>query len=94
MSLCPHCLARIPAEQRREGDDLFLVKRCPEHGEFTTLIWRGGPDPAGWSRPKAVVRSPSPHRGVHRGCPFDCGICSEHRQQSCTVLIEVTSRCN
>ena len=94
MSLCPQCLARIPAKQRREGDDLFLVKRCPEHGEFTALIWRGGPDPAGWSRPKAVVHSPSPHRGVGRGCPFDCGICSEHRQQSCTVLIEVTSRCN
>jgi uncharacterized radical SAM superfamily Fe-S cluster-containing enzyme len=93
-SLCPQCLARIPAEQRTEGDDLFLMKRCLEHGEFTTLIWRGGPDPAGWSRPKAVVRAPSPHQGANRGCPFDCGICSEHRQQSCTVLIEVTSRCN
>ena len=93
-SLCPQCLARIPAEQRREGDNLFLVKRCLEHGEFTALIWRGGPDPAGWSRPKAVVRAPSPHQGASRGCPYDCGICSEHRQQSCTVLIEVTSRCN
>jgi 7,8-dihydro-6-hydroxymethylpterin dimethyltransferase len=94
MSLCPRCLARIPAEQRRERGDLFLVKRCPEHGEFTALIWRGGPDPVGWSRPKAVVRASSPHRGASRGCPFDCGICAEHRQQSCTVLMEVTSRCN
>ena len=93
-SLCPHCLARIPAEKLRVGDDLFLVKRCQEHGEFTALIWRGGPDPAGWSRPKAVVRVHSPHQGASRGCPFDCGICSEHRQQSCTVLIEVASRCN
>lgn len=93
-SLCPICLARIPAEKRQDGDDLFLEKRCPEHGEFTTLIWRGGPDPAGWSRPKAVVHAPSPHQGASRGCPFDCGICSEHLQQSCTVLIEVTSRCN
>ncbi len=40
------------------------------------------------------MRAPSPHQGASRGCPFDCGICSEHRQQSCTVLIEVTSRCN
>ena len=93
-SLCPQCLARISGERRQEGDDLFLVKRCLEHGEFTALIWRGGPDPAGWSRPKAVVRAPSPHQGASRGCPFDCGICSEHRQQSCTVLIEVTYRCN
>lgn len=93
-SLCPHCLARIPAERLMAGNEVVLVKRCPDHGEFRTVVWRGGPDPAGWSRPKAVVRAPSPHKGASRGCPFDCGICSEHRQQSCTVLIEVTSRCN
>jgi uncharacterized radical SAM superfamily Fe-S cluster-containing enzyme len=93
-SLCPRCLARIPAERWPEGDEVVLVKRCTDHGEFRTVIWRGEPSISGWSRPKAVVRAPSPHQGKGRGCPFDCGICSEHRQQSCTVLIEVTSRCN
>jgi uncharacterized radical SAM superfamily Fe-S cluster-containing enzyme len=93
-SLCPNCLERVPATRIREGNSLFLAKTCPEHGEFKTLIWRGGPDPAAWSRPKAVVRTSSPHQGASRGCPFDCGICSEHLQQSCTVLIEITSRCN
>ncbi|MDD5105000.1 MAG: radical SAM protein [Desulfuromonadaceae bacterium] len=93
-SLCPHCLTRIQAERRLEGDDVFLVKNCPEHGEFRTPVWRGEPSLSGWSRPKKTV-----HIGSHmpleaRGCPFDCGICSGHRQQSCTVLIEVTSRCN
>ena len=29
-----------------------------------------------------------------RGCPFDCGLCRDHRQRSCTVLLEVTRRCN
>jgi 7,8-dihydro-6-hydroxymethylpterin dimethyltransferase len=93
-SLCPHCLARIPAVRRREGDSYFLVKTCPEHGEFKTLVWRGEPALDNWSRPKAVIRAATPHNGEHRGCPFDCGICPEHRQQSCTVLIEITSRCN
>jgi 7,8-dihydro-6-hydroxymethylpterin dimethyltransferase len=93
-SLCPHCLKRIPAIKLREGDNLFLVKTCPEHGEFKTLVWRGEPALENWSRSKAVIRAATPHNGEHRGCPFDCGICPEHRQQSCTVLIEITSRCN
>ncbi|ABK99547.1 Radical SAM domain protein [Pelobacter propionicus DSM 2379] len=93
-SLCPHCLKRIPAERVREGDNIYLVKTCPEHGEFTTLIWRGTPSLEGWGRAKAAVHTTVPHAGEGRGCPFDCGICSEHRQQSCTVLIEVTGRCN
>jgi len=93
-SLCPVCLERIPASRFREGDNTFLVKTCPEHGEFKTLVWRGEPALEGWSRPKAVVRASAPHAGEGRGCPYDCGICPEHRQQSCTVLIEITSRCN
>jgi Predicted Fe-S oxidoreductases len=35
-----------------------------------------------------------PYTEVSKGCPHDCGLCSEHRQHTCTVLIEVTSRCN
>lgn len=93
-SLCPHCLERIPAIRVREGDSIFLVKTCPEHGEFKPLVWRGEPALETWARPKAAVHAATPHTGEGRGCPFDCGICSEHRQQSCTVLIEVTSRCN
>jgi uncharacterized radical SAM superfamily Fe-S cluster-containing enzyme len=30
----------------------------------------------------------------NRGCPHNCGLCPEHRQHSCTVLLEVTGRCN
>jgi len=93
-SLCPDCLTRIPAIKLRQGDCLFLVKTCPEHGEFKTLVWRGEPALESWSRPKAVIRAATPHSGEQRGCPFDCGICPEHRQQSCTVLIDVTNRCN
>jgi uncharacterized radical SAM superfamily Fe-S cluster-containing enzyme len=93
-SLCPVCLARIPAERRAEAENTVLAKTCPEHGEFRSTVWRGKPYISGWSRPKKPV-----HCGTHLpaeslGCPFDCGICSGHRQQSCTVLIEVTGRCN
>jgi uncharacterized radical SAM superfamily Fe-S cluster-containing enzyme len=93
-SLCPRCLARIPAERRLEGKEVFLVKNCPDHGEFRTPIWRGEPALSGWSRPKKPVRTGTHRATEARGCPFDCGICPDHRQQSCTVLLEVTGRCN
>ena len=31
---------------------------------------------------------------VHYGCPYDCGLCTDHEQHSCLTLIEVTDRCN
>jgi uncharacterized radical SAM superfamily Fe-S cluster-containing enzyme len=93
-SLCPHCLSRIHAERREEGEAVILVKRCPEHGEFRSPIWQGIPAFGNWSRLKEVVHIGSHHPAATRGCPFDCGICPDHRQQSCTVLIEVTARCN
>ncbi|MBT0665143.1 radical SAM protein [Geobacter pelophilus] len=93
-SLCPSCLALIPAERRQEGDRLVLVKRCPDHGEFRALLWNGKPALAGWARPRQPYRQENCQTVTAKGCPFDCGICPGHRQQSCTVLLEVTGRCN
>jgi uncharacterized radical SAM superfamily Fe-S cluster-containing enzyme len=31
---------------------------------------------------------------VHYGCPYDCGLCTDHEQHSCLSIIEVTDRCN
>jgi uncharacterized radical SAM superfamily Fe-S cluster-containing enzyme len=31
---------------------------------------------------------------VKKGCPLDCGLCAEHRQHTCTALIEVTRQCD
>jgi uncharacterized radical SAM superfamily Fe-S cluster-containing enzyme len=87
-------MTRIPAERRVEGNDVILVKCCPGHGEFRTAFWRGGPSINGWSRPKTPFRADFYHAEKKQGCPFDCGICPGHRQQSCTVLLEVTDRCN
>jgi uncharacterized radical SAM superfamily Fe-S cluster-containing enzyme len=35
-----------------------------------------------------------PDTEVNRGCPYDCGICPDHRQHICCVLLEITNRCN
>ncbi|NCC25331.1 MAG: radical SAM protein [Deltaproteobacteria bacterium] len=93
-SLCPECLARIPAQIEIQGDDAVLAKTCPEHGEFRTVVWRGRPRLVDWSRPKIPSRPTRPATRVDRGCPFDCGLCPEHGQHTCTALLEITERCD
>src|SRR6185436_16370677 len=31
---------------------------------------------------------------THYGCPYDCGLCTDHEQHSCLTVVEVTDRCN
>lgn len=93
-SLCPHCLDRIPATRERCGEDVYLVKSCPEHGEFRTIIWRGKPEFHGWQRSPNMLRTSESQTIAEHGCPFDCGICPTHRKNACTAVLEVTSRCN
>jgi hypothetical protein len=94
-SVCPVCLRRIAAERLADGDDVFLVKRCPEHGEFRTVIWRGLASYRRWlERGSRAATPPVAETAVHQGCPYDCGLCPDHRQHSCCVLLEVTQRCN
>ncbi len=29
-----------------------------------------------------------------RGCPYDCGLCPEHKQHTCLAILEITDECN
>ncbi len=93
-SLCPVCLKRITAQRVASGPDVYLAKECQEHGRFKTVIWRGRPAFPDWSRPKVPVFPRAGATDIVQGCPYDCGLCPDHRQQTCTALIEVTRRCN
>lgn len=93
-SLCPECLARIPAQRVARGEDIYLRKACPEHGEFSSVIWRGRPVFESWVRPKIPSHPETPFTGIDKGCPYDCGLCPDHRQHTCSVLLEVTASCD
>jgi len=91
---CPECLAILPGEKSVEGNDVYLLRTCPEHGFIKTLISRDA---------KRFFNKTfsSPRKDVHerqtkkeKGCPDDCGWCTEHKQHLCTSLIEVTGKCN
>jgi len=94
-SVCPECLATIPAERLAEGDTVYLDKTCPEHGRFVTPVWRGLRSYEMWSASRRATAVPlQTTTDIRDGCPRDCGLCPDHRQQGCCVLLEVASRCD
>lgn len=96
-SCCPVCLEKLDARLVRRGKTVFLEKTCPDHGDFSTPVWRGEPSLKDWTKEPPKPLPPVPHKTqttVERGCPRDCGICPEHRERVCCVLLEVTRRCN
>lgn len=93
-SLCPDCLKKVNAMIWTKNNQTWMEKSCPEHGRFRALLWQGSMPLEEWVRNKCRAAIEKPNTQVERGCPFDCGLCPEHRQHTCTALIEVTNRCN
>jgi len=95
-SLCPECLRRIPAKKVADNGNVYLEKICPEHGHYRVLIWR---QDAGhyldWTRSCEGGSGPLHNfTNVDRGCPYDCGLCPEHWTRACSMVMEITLRCN
>jgi uncharacterized radical SAM superfamily Fe-S cluster-containing enzyme len=95
MSLCETCLRLVHAKVTIEGDDVFYVKRCPEHGTQKTLV---STDAAYFKSCKDFIKPgdlPLQYQSrTHYGCPYDCGLCPDHEQHSCLALIEINDECN
>jgi uncharacterized radical SAM superfamily Fe-S cluster-containing enzyme len=95
MSLCETCLKLVPAKIAIEGDDVFYLKRCREHGAQKTLV---ATDAAYFKSAKDFIKPgdlPLKHQSrTEYGCPYDCGLCPDHEQHSCLALIEVNDACN
>lgn len=97
MSVCPVCLARIPAVKTVGADgNIYLEKKCWEHGSFRTLIWEEDLDSyVNWSAgDSSTPVTPVRARAAEKGCPNDCGLCQNHERDGCCVLLELTNRCN
>lgn len=87
-------MATIDAAIVSQGGHFYMKKSCPEHGDFQSIVWKGSTPIENWiiSKERATIEEPLTE--VKNGCPYDCGLCSEHRQHTCTALIEVTQNCN
>ncbi|MGN6619317.1 MAG: radical SAM protein [Ilyomonas sp.] len=95
VSLCPECLRRIDAKIVFEGDRVYMMKTCPEHGFFNVLIATDieyYKNIRNYNKPSEIPLKFNTK--THYGCPYDCGLCTDHEQHSCLTVIEITDRCN
>ena len=92
-SLCPECLRLVPAKIIAKGQRVYFRKRCPEHGVREDFVCS---DVALYDQMDMSVPGKMPKFGVEpdKGCPYDCGLCTEHEQHTCVGLVEITSSCN
>ena len=95
VSLCPECLKRIDAKIVFEDGKVYMLKTCPEHGFHKVMI---ATDIEYYKNTRNYNKpSETPlkfNNQVHYGCPYDCGLCTDHEQHSCLTLVEITDRCN
>lgn len=106
-SICPECLQPIPAEVYRDPETNWAMMRktCKEHGEFKDklsidadeYIWQQHYTDDINSTVNITTKPEYVSSGIKKtlkGCPYDCGICENHKSAPCICLIDVTNRCN
>ncbi len=94
-SICSTCLRKVEAKIVERDDRVYMLKRCPEHGHERVLV-STDVEYHRWTR-RTLKHGQLPKRfntETRFGCPYDCGICTDHEQHGCVTLVEVTDRCN
>ena len=94
-TICPECLKVLDATIFEDDGRVSIKKECQEHGAFQELYW---------SDYDQYVRAEkfrydgegveNPRTRTIRGCPYDCGICPEHKSHTALAIIDITNRCN
>ncbi len=96
ISICSTCYRKVEGKIVFEDGNVFLLKRCPTHGAEKVLV---ADDIEYYRRAREVFIKPPEmplryNTPVKWGCPYDCGLCSDHEQHSCLTLIEICDHCN
>lgn len=94
-SICPECLVALDAEIFEKDNKVYIKKQCSKHGSFQELYWSDYDQYVGAEKLRYDGEGlENPHTKKDKGCPYDCGICPEHKSHTALAIIDVTNRCN
>jgi|CZKD01.1.fsa_nt_gi molybdenum cofactor biosynthesis enzyme MoaA len=96
ISICSTCFRKVEAKTVFQDNNVYLLKRCPQHGAEKILI---ADDVDYYRRCREIFIKPPEMPLVYNtpvkwGCPYDCGLCTDHEQHSCLTLVEICDYCN
>lgn len=89
------CLQKIDSRLELRNGQVLLSKDCTAHGHFEDVYWS---DYESFERFEKYghggkgVRNPRTQ--TVKGCPYDCGLCPEHKSHTVLSIIDVTNACN
>ncbi|HID19491.1 MAG TPA: radical SAM protein [Methanophagales archaeon] len=93
-SLCPECLEVIEAEVYEEEGKILIKKKCNRHGEFDDVYWSDASLYHKFEEWRYEGNAGITLTKTDKGCPFDCGLCPEHKSSTMLAIIDLTNRCN
>jgi uncharacterized radical SAM superfamily Fe-S cluster-containing enzyme len=96
LSICSTCYRKVEAKIVFQDENVYMLKRCPDHGSEKILI---ADDVDYYRRCREIFIKPPEmpliyNTPVKWGCPYDCGLCTDHEQHSCLTLVEICDHCN
>lgn len=94
ISICNVCLKKIGAKIVKIKNSVFILKECEKHGKQKELLEEYGELHSRKKEFDKPGNSIIPETKTKKGCPYDCGLCPEHKQHTCTALIEINKNCN
>jgi uncharacterized radical SAM superfamily Fe-S cluster-containing enzyme len=96
LTICSTCFRKLEGKIVFEDGNVYLLKNCPAHGRERVLV-ANDLDYYRRCREVFIKRPEMPivyNTPVKWGCPYDCGLCTDHEQHSCLSIVEITDSCN
>lgn len=93
-SICPEDLRVLDAELWEIDGQVIIKKICPEHGSFEDVYWSDYQEYMRANRYRDDGTGLDRARESKLGCPYDCGICGNHRTHTAMLILDLTKRCN
>jgi uncharacterized radical SAM superfamily Fe-S cluster-containing enzyme len=96
-SICPECFKVVDANIFVDEKDVVKIgKNCPTHGYFEDTYTFSSLKLYLWAEKYAKEGKglENPRTESLKGCPYDCGLCPNHKSHTVLAIIDITNRCN
>lgn len=95
LSLCPECKKQLKAKIIEEKNKIWIEKRCNKHGKFKELYFSDSKIYKKFKKYRYLVRKvKNPNTKFTNNCPFNCGLCNNHKSTTCLANIAITNVCD
>jgi uncharacterized radical SAM superfamily Fe-S cluster-containing enzyme len=94
-SICPVCLKKIPATLVENNGKIFIKKTCPDDGNFEDIYYgNAGLYHRYMENLTADADNSNQPVRSNANCPFECGLCENHKSSTVLANMDITNACN